>query len=132
MAKAVKPGALVDNAFFGIGIDTASVAESIDYLTFVERAVCPVISANSCYLIVTKFALVAGSILPNELALAVKHAVLHFTLENVAFAELTCSLTVVNLADLAILLIVNNVTSPVLNDELRQLCRQECNLGEGF
>jgi hypothetical protein len=97
------------------------VSETVPDLPIVGGSIRPLVPACPGDLILSEFALVDSAVNPAELTFSVKQAVLHFSFVGVAISELTRSLSVVDLADLSVLLIVNDVSSPVLDDQLSKL-----------
>lgn len=128
MTEPREPLALVYNTLLLVSVGAPSLSESIDNLPFVEAGVSPVVSSVAGYFVLSELALVAGAVGPDELAFAVEEAVLHFSLECVTLAEFASALAMIHLANLTVLLEIDDVTRPVLNNQLRKLSGQESNL----
>lgn len=69
-------------------------------------------------LVFLELALVDGVVSPAEGTLAVQEAVLKLALVLVAVFKDASALAVENVANLSVFLVVDNVTSPVLDDQL--------------
>jgi hypothetical protein len=100
MSHTIEPLALVFNALFDIDVLAVSMSETILNFSIIGGLVWPLVTAHSCDLIALEFTLVYGTICPVELTLAVEQAVFELSLVGVTVSKLTCSLTMIDFADL--------------------------------
>jgi hypothetical protein len=100
VSESSNPLTLIHDPLLRVSICAPAVSQPVDDLALEEAAVGPVVPATTRDLVLPELPLILRPILPYKLALAVQETVLHLTLEDVALAELTRALPVVNLANL--------------------------------
>ena len=117
VSETVDPLALVLDAFFRVDVLAFAVAKAVFYLSLIGRSIRPAVTADTRNLVVLELSLVLSAISPLEGPIfAVKQAVLHLAAVSVAIAELASALSMVDLADLVVLLIVDNIARPILDN----------------
>lgn len=142
VTHAVNPISLILDALLVVYVDTLSVSEAVHDLTLVGGAIGPLIASSASDFVLAELPLVNRVVSPLERAFSVQQTVSQFSLVLVAIFKNTGALTVVHFADLiakahirhklivtylTILLIVNLVASPILDDQFRQLLGQKSN-----
>ena len=85
--------------------------------SLIGRAIGPAVATNARDLVVLELSLVLGAISPLEVAiLTMKESVFHLAAIRVTVAELAGALSVVDLAYLVVLLVVDDIARPILDD----------------
>ena len=137
---AINPFSLVFNTFLLVDVLAFAMSEPILDLALIGWAIWPPVAADTSDLVAVELALVDGLVSPVELSLAVQKTVLELSLVRMAISKLAGTLAVVDFADLkeknlwwktieftylSVLFVVDDVSSPVLDDQLGQLRWQE-------
>jgi len=122
MAHTLLPVARVLDAFLNVDIFTLTVSKAVKHLAFVCRSIGPLVSSGASDFVLPEFTSVYGTVTPCELALSVEETVAELSLVLVAVFELASTLAVIDFTDLSILLVVDLFTSPILDNQLCQLC----------
>ena len=136
----INPFSLVFNTFLLVDVLAFAMSEPILDLALIGWAIWPPVAADTSDLVAVELALVHGLVSPVELPLAMQKAVLELTLVRMAISKLAGTLAMVDFADLkkkkkwwetientylSVLFVVDDVSSPVLDDQLGQLRWQE-------
>jgi hypothetical protein len=137
---AINPFSLVFNTFLLVDVLALAMSEPILDLAVIGWAIWPPVAADTGDLVAVELALVHGLVSPVELPLAMQKAVLELTLVRMAISKLAGALAMVDFADLkkqnwwwikiestylSVLFVIDDVSSPVLDDQLGQLRWQE-------
>lgn len=155
VAHAVLPVTFVLDTFFLVDVFALAVAQAVQNVALVGALVRPRVRAFPCDLVLFEFAAVHCAIGPLEDSAAPEETQAQLALVLVAVLKLARSVPVVDVANLtqidakvslvsdhisdnksktylSILLIVDSLAGPVLDDELGQLRRQERHFWQGF
>lgn len=127
VAHTVDPLALVLDTFFSVDVGALTVAQTIHNLALVGAAVTPVVGTLASDLVLTELSLVERTICPLKGTLTVEQTKTELSLVLMAVFKDTGALSMEHFANLSILLVIDDIASPVLDDELCKLRRQECN-----
>jgi hypothetical protein len=80
-------------------------------------------------LVFFELSLVLGAVTPLEDTLSIEQTVTQFSFVLVPVFELACALSMVDFANLSVLFVVDDVATPVVDDQLCELGWQESHLG---
>lgn len=114
MTHAIKPFAFIFNAFFGVVVFTFAVSQSVFNFSIIGGLIRPRVTAKTSDFIVLEFTLIKSTISPVELAiLSMQQAMFHLTFVSMTVTELTSTLTMIDLANLIVLFVINSIAGPV-------------------